>query len=191
MYVEYGKLIISQMEFYWDVYFRPKLDGLTDEEYLWEPVPGCWSLRPDANGLYQVEMVRPEPNPAPVTTIGWRLMHLASNMYFRSSTFFGNGSVPEEADMFDPRHQPKSVPGTAKDGLEFLDYTYRWWHESLTGLSEEALATPLGPRGSSYFAKDPMSALVLHVSREMMHHGGEILLLRDLYRATSGAAVNR
>ncbi|MGV9642942.1 DinB family protein [Streptomyces sp. NPDC003514] len=23
-----------------------RLTGLTDEEYLWEPVPGCWSIRP-------------------------------------------------------------------------------------------------------------------------------------------------
>ena len=190
MSIEYGKLIISQMEFYWDVYFRPKLEGLTDEEYLWEPVPGCWSLRPDENGLYQVETVQPEPKPAPVTTIGWRLMHLASNMYFRSSTFFGDGSVPEDATMFDPRHQPASVPGTAKEGIEFLDHAYGRWHGSLAESSEEELATPLGQKGA-YFAKDPMSALVLHVNREMMHHGGEVLLLRDLYRATNGAGFTQ
>jgi hypothetical protein len=28
-----------------------------------------------------------------------------------------------------------------------------------------------------------MAALVLHVSRETMHHGGEIGVLRDLHRA--------
>ncbi|MEW2164904.1 DinB family protein [Streptomyces sp. NPDC007084] len=27
---------------------RVRLTGLGDEEYLWEPVPGCWSLRPRA-----------------------------------------------------------------------------------------------------------------------------------------------
>ena len=27
-----------------------------------------------------------------------------------------------------------------------------------------------------------MAALVLHVNRELMHHGGEVGLLRDLYR---------
>jgi hypothetical protein len=24
---------------------RRRLDGLSDEEYRWEPVPGCWSIR--------------------------------------------------------------------------------------------------------------------------------------------------
>jgi len=28
-----------------------------------------------------------------------------------------------------------------------------------------------------------MSTLVLHINREVMHHGAEIALLRDLYRA--------
>ena len=23
---------------------RPKLDGLTDEEFFWEPVQGCWTV---------------------------------------------------------------------------------------------------------------------------------------------------
>ena len=29
----------------WSV-IEPNLDGLTDDEYLWEPVEGCWSIRP-------------------------------------------------------------------------------------------------------------------------------------------------
>jgi hypothetical protein len=40
---------------------------------------------------------------------------------------------------------------------------------------------PLGTAGDA-FADDPMASLVLHVSRETMHHGGEIGVLRDLYR---------
>ena len=27
-----------------------RLVGLTDEEYLWEPVPGCWSIRRKSEG---------------------------------------------------------------------------------------------------------------------------------------------
>ena len=34
---------------------------------------------------------------------------------------------------------------------------------------------------------DPFIGLVLHVHREVIHHGAEILLLRDLYRATTSA----
>jgi hypothetical protein len=41
---------------------------------------------------------------------------------------------------------------------------------------------PLRPR------KDSMAQLVAHISREAMHHGAEISLLRDLYRATGATA---
>ena len=45
MRVDWGRLLVGQLEFYWDVHLRPRLDGLSDEEYFWEPVEGCWSLR--------------------------------------------------------------------------------------------------------------------------------------------------
>jgi hypothetical protein len=36
--------------------------------------------------------------------------------------------------------------------------------------------------GGGPFAEYPLAALVLHINREALHHGAEILLLRDLYR---------
>jgi hypothetical protein len=36
-----------------------------------------------------------------------------------------------------------------------------------------------------------MAALILHIHREMIHHGADIALLRYLYRARSGEARNR
>ena len=35
----------DQLDFHWQHRLRPRLEGLTDDEYLWEPVPGCWSIR--------------------------------------------------------------------------------------------------------------------------------------------------
>src|SRR5690625_2117464 len=37
--------LVDQMEWHWSQQARPRLDGLTDEEYLWEPVAGCWNIR--------------------------------------------------------------------------------------------------------------------------------------------------
>jgi hypothetical protein len=33
---------------------RSRLAGITDEEYGWEPVPGCWSVRPVGDGTYRL-----------------------------------------------------------------------------------------------------------------------------------------
>jgi hypothetical protein len=103
MRVDWGRLLVGQLEFYWEVHLRPRLDGLTDEEYFWEPVEGCWSLRPGPEGGWRLDQQDPEPSPPPVTTIAWRLVHVgATCLANRASAFFGDGSVPADADMFDP-----------------------------------------------------------------------------------------
>jgi hypothetical protein len=184
MEVDWGRLLVGQLEFYWDVHLRPRLDGMTDEEYFWEPVDGCWSLRRAEDGSYRLDQQRPAPSPAPVTTIAWRLVHLGATCFAnRASTFFGDGSVPADADMADPRHVPADLPGGAADAIAFLERSYQQWHDGIASLDDEGLRTPLGPRGGPY-AGDSMAALIVHINREAMHHGAEICLLRDLYRAT-------
>jgi len=179
MTVDWGPLIVGQLEFYWDYHLRPRLDGLTDEEYLWEPVEGCWSVRPDGRGGFAYDGYQQNPVPAPFTTLAWRIVHTATAMSQRTSTFFDNpGDGP---DMFDPVHWPATMPGTAADGIAFLESCYHSWHDNIAALSAAELAEPLGPKGG-YFAEDPMAALIVHINREVMHHGGEIGVLRDLYR---------
>lgn len=183
MAVDLGTLLVGQLEFYWDAHLRPRLEGLTDEEYFWEPVDGCWTVRRGPDGAYTRDSAWPEPSPAPVTTIAWRMAHVAVGCFaIRVSTFFGDGSVPDDANMFDPRHEPADLPATAADGIAFLETNYRRWHDAIAGLDSEALSAPLGPKGAHY-ADDPMAGLIVHINREVMHHGGEICLLRDLYRA--------
>jgi DinB superfamily len=129
-----------------------------------------------------------EPDLPPVTTIAWRMMHIAVGLFYtRANTFFGDGSVPADADMFDPRHRPARLASTAAEALELLESSYRWWRDGVLSLDEAALTSPLGRRGA-YFANDPMSNLVLHLNRETVHHGGEIGVLRDLYRATGATS---
>ena len=38
--------LVEQVDRHWRDQLRPRYDGLSDEEYLWEPVGNCWSLRP-------------------------------------------------------------------------------------------------------------------------------------------------
>ena len=63
-----------------------------------------------------------------------------------------------------------------------LEKTYRWWTDGVREMTEAEFLAPLGPRGG-FYADQPMAQLVLHLNRETMHHGGEIGVLRDLYRA--------
>ena len=52
-----------------------RLEGLTDDEYLWEPDPLAWSVRDTPAGLRFDFGLMPIA-PAPITTIAWRLTHI-------------------------------------------------------------------------------------------------------------------
>src|ERR1035437_9105289 len=46
MTVDWNNQLAEQLDWHWRVQLRPRLDGLTDDEYRWEPVPGAWNVRP-------------------------------------------------------------------------------------------------------------------------------------------------
>ena len=166
-------LLLDQLSFYWDFHLWPRLDGLADVEYLWEPASPAWSVRRGPDGVPRLEQEVPEPEIPPVTTIAWRMVHVGRDVFGRRAR--------AHADMFDPRHWP-DAPITAEGGLAMLEEGYRSWRAGIERLDDESLLRPIGPKGAG-FAEFPMAALVTHLSREAMAHGGEICLLRDLYRA--------
>jgi hypothetical protein len=172
--------LAAQLEQHWETQLRPRLDGLTDEEYLWEPVPGCWSVRPRGQGTAPMALGSGEftadfawlPDPAPVTTIAWRIAHIAVGCFaMRNAAHFGG--PPADFETFE-------YAGTAEHGLRQLDDGYAAWIAGVRGLGADGLARPCGPAEGPY-ADYPMASLVLHVNREVIHHGAEISLLRDLY----------
>ena len=58
----------------------------------------------------------------------------------------------------------------------------------MRGLGADGLTRPCGPAEGPY-AEASMAALVLHINREAIHHGAEVALLRDLYRARDTEGV--
>jgi DinB family protein len=181
--INWSRSLIGQLDFYWQAHLRPRLEGLTDEEYRWEPVEPCWNLRPTGDGRWRMDGEPPSPEPGPFTTIAWRMNHVAVGCFeTRYRAFFGG----EGPTMWAPGHRiyaAGELPGSAAEGIEYLASAYTRWRDAIAGLSEEELLTPLGEKGGP-FADEPMAELVLHLNREAMHHGGEICLLRDLYRDT-------
>jgi hypothetical protein len=173
--------LLEQLTWHWDNQLRPRLEGLTDEEYLWEPVPGAWNLRPrgqarttrsGGSGDVVVEFTFPEPTPTPLTTIAWRLSHVIVGVLgMRNASHFGAG--PASYDDHD-------YADTAKGALEQLDEQYERWVTGVRSLGEEGLDRPVGPAEGPW-AESPYSELVLHIHREVIHHGAEIALLRDLW----------
>jgi DinB superfamily len=160
--------LADQLDFHWRTQLRPRLDGLTDDEYFWEPVTGCWTVHRDG----AIDFAYPPPQPAPFTTIAWRMAHMIVGVLaIRNHSHFGG----PPAD-----YQSWSYATDAATAMRQLDDAYGRWIAGVRGLDAQGLAAPCGPREGPY-AEYPMAALVLHINREVIHHGAEIACLRDLY----------
>ena len=181
-HVPWTSRLLEQLTWHWDNQLRPRLEGLSDDEYLWEPVPGAWNVRPRGEAVTRmaagggdlvIDWEWPEPVPPPVTTIAWRFGHLIVGIFgTRVASHFGG----PPADYLTWHYAP-----TAREALAQLDEGYSGWVKGVRGLDSRALEQPVGAAEGEWAAAS-FAELVLHISREVIHHGAEILLLRDLYR---------
>lgn len=175
--------LLQQLTWHWEHQLRPGLATLTDDEYLWEPVPGCWSLRPRGEattpmaaggGDLVADFEWPETSPPPLTTIAWRLAHVIVGVFGSRNAIHFLGPPADYATWL---YAP-----TAAEALHQLDAGYARWTEGVAGLDAAGLERPIGPDEGEW-AESPYADLVLHINREVLHHGAEILLLRDLFRS--------
>lgn len=179
--LEWPRLLADQIDWLWRTQARPRLDGLSDGEYRWEPLPGAWNVRPSGgppgrgastvgSGAGVVDFSFDPPTPTPVTTIAWRLAHLVVGVLGkRNAHYFGGPSTG---------YRTYDYPLTADEALADLDAAYAHWVAGVRGLDDAALRAPCGEPGHE---DDPMAALVLHIHRELVHHLAEVALLRDLW----------
>jgi hypothetical protein len=184
--LDWNRQLRDQIDVHWTTQLRERLRGLTDEEYFWEPAPGCWNLRPrgsstapiqGGSGAMTIDFAYPEPEPAPLTTIAWRLGHvIVGVLAMRNASHFGR--EPTDYNTFD-------YATTADEALDQLDAEYHRWLRGVASLGQADLARPCGAAEGPY-ATRPMAELVLHINRELIHHLAEVCLLRDLHQHMRG-----
>lgn len=165
-------IIISSLDYMWER-VRARVDDIETHEYLWEPVPKCWTVKIGADGKARAEFMSPPPEPPPVTTIAWRMWHIAvSCLESYSHRAFGRRGTDLEPDQWflDADH-----------ALTASDKAWEAFRAGIHELGEEGMWRTLGPEFGPY-ADDTHFALLLHAQDELSHHGAEISLLRDLYR---------
>jgi enamine deaminase RidA (YjgF/YER057c/UK114 family) len=186
--LDWNKTLREQWEFHWTRQLRPRLNGLTDDEYFWSPVPDAWSVRPRGTstapvqagaGDFTIDFALPEPVPAPFTTIAWRLGHvIVGVLAARNAAHFGAPAASYETWEY---------AGDAATALDQLEAQIDTWLAGVSGLGQAALRVPIGAKEP--FPELPMADLVLHIHRELIHHLSEVCLLRDLYTHTRPATM--
>lgn len=148
-----------------------RCDGLTDAELLWEPAPDSWDLVPDSSHpggwTYPYDFAPPDPHP--VTTIGWRLVHLIGDNLIYLEYAFGPGgrTIPD-----------LPVHGTAAEVMA----DWRASMEPVTDWLAAATDTDLLVERPSHLGGTRTAGEVMRILLdEQTHHGAEVALLRDLY----------
>lgn len=151
-----------------------RCQGLTEAEYLWEPTKECWTVRSTGDGAWIVDHERPEPVPAPITTIAWRLWHIAIDCFEGySSQSWGSSGTQMKGQQW---------VGSPPEALELTTAAYRCFRSGVVGAGDTGIWDQLGPDWGPW-QRHSMVDLVLHAQHELAHHSGEIGLLRDLYRS--------
>jgi len=161
----------GNLEFRWTALIRSRLEGITDEEYLWEPAAGCLTVRPDGTGGYTLDPVRPPE--LPLGNIAWRMAHLAFSLSAHPVAAAAFGPAWPMAELAAPA-------GTAGEAIARLDGAYAHWHGAVATLSDVDLDRRLGPAAGAY-AESTVLDLVLHIQAEALQRGADVCLLRDLY----------
>jgi DinB family protein len=154
---------------------RGRVEGLTDEEFFWEPVAGCWTVREHRPGHWAADYPEPpHPEPPPFTTIGWRLVHVSECKLMYHEYAFGPATLtfPD----INSAHTAKDAIAQLAEGQALLKRDLGTLDDA--GLDREVL-TNWGERW-------PAWRVFWTMIEHDLHHGGEIGALRDLYRSRLG-----
>jgi DinB superfamily len=149
------------------------LGALQDDDYLWEPVDGCWTVREVSPGVWLPDWEEPEPVPAPPSTIGWVAWHIG--WWWTETIARASGSVP-------PSRSEIGWPGSASATATWLNGLRTSWLGVLDRLTEDDLEA-IAP----YPWQDRQDRTVAHmigwVNAELMKNAAEIGNLRFLRAA--------
>lgn len=180
-------VLLDQIEWHVREQLRPRLEGLTDEEYFFDPsgTGRAWTVHPrtpageepptslqGGSGEMVIDFEVPEPSPAPLTTIAWRLGHLIVGVLAMRSHSH-HGGPPADYMSWD-------YAASAAEALAQFDAEYDRWIAGVRTWDADDLQAAVGEAEGAWAAHS-RATLVAHLNRELIHHLAEIALLRDLW----------
>jgi hypothetical protein len=155
-----------------------RLDGLTDEELLWEPAGTVLTVhrRPDGTTGPEQHGLPPDTSVQPPRTLAWSIGHLGAGTLVRADWLTGSHSLADEAVEW---------PMTADEAVALLRRGLSAWRDGLETMTDADLDTV----GRSAYPQGldpqlPLLDIVWWVNKELVEHAAEIWYVRDLYAAS-------
>ena len=178
--------------------------GLTDDEFLWEPLDGSWSVRPKAEcrtptpfgrGEWLVDfdgdlaMSSTREMPAePLTTIAWLMWHVGSMPGRAAELDFLGGTRAAGSGWTSPYSTDHPIFISAAEAVETMQHGWRALDQALQAATDEQLEhqTRFWGYGGQPGPAAPGHQILASTLNEISHHGTQICVLRDLYRVVGG-----
>jgi hypothetical protein len=173
--------------------------GLTDAEFMWEPTPEAWSVRPTTesrtatpfvSGAYEADYDSHRTLGAdwasdgePLTNIAWLFWHVGSMPGRGAELDFFGGPHTTASGWTSPYIAEHPIFLTADEAVSAMRTGWRALVEALRSATDEALERPT--RFWGYGGEGPSTTgaqVVASILNEVSHHGTQIGVLRDFYR---------
>ncbi|KAF4405843.1 DinB family protein [Streptomyces lycii] len=170
-------LLRRQFDLTWAL-FEYHLDRLEPGDFLWEPGPLCWTVRPDTDGVWRPDWADHEPDPVPVPTIGWVSWHIG----WWWSVTLDHARGREARDRTDI-----TWPGDGASAVAWLRGLREEWLTVLDGLTDAGLdATAPFPwqHDPAYTVADMLAWVNTELTKNVTEIG-QLRLLRAASAATS------
>jgi hypothetical protein len=154
-----------------------RLEGLGDEELLWEPASPSWTVKVNESGESRPTSSgggfwAPTADAEPPRTLAWSLGHLGWTALVRADWLVGSHSMTSSPEW----------PRTAVGSVEFAQRGLSAWRDGLGQMDDDDLDVV----GRSAFPDGldpqlPLLDIVWWVNKELLWHSAEIWYLRDLF----------
>lgn len=145
------------------------LDGLAEAEFRWRPVENVWHLE-EKNGRWTIPYSWIPPDPAPFTTIAWRMAHLATSNVLVVEYAFGEGKTKlEDLDL----------PPDAAGMIDYLAESHGAFVKEVAALNDANLSEL---RPTEWGERRTLAAIIGSTILHEVEHGAQISVLREMYR---------
>jgi hypothetical protein len=197
-----AETLLEMMTFIQMFTLRRAWDGLTDDELLWAPVEGAWTVGPVTQSRtatpfitgslaadFDVGVVAAAIDGKavePLTSIGWLYWHVGSQPGRAAELDFFGGAHSAASGWTSPYIATHPIFTTADEAVTVMRTGWRALKTALRSVTDEQLERPT--RFWGYGEPGPMGTgaqIVGQILNEVSHHGTQIGVLRDLYRLRS------
>jgi hypothetical protein len=175
---------------------------LSDDEFFGELVPGSWSVRPrdecrtpnpfgtgDWVADFDADLAWAAVDGKavePLTTIAWLFWHVGSMAGRATDLDFLGGTKSAESGWTAPYFADHPVFITSNEAVEAMRAGWRALDQALRASTDDAL-----DRATQFWTGPPAQGyqIIASILNEISHHGTQVCMLRDLYRAVDGRSL--